>query len=629
MMSNGTYVCSLDVSTGTIQVGSITYPIKNGIITISAASNTPSFTQDVRLQINGGSGNIYATEANTSLGRQKIIRELYGYAQEIFEKISVPSFQFEIDSLNPFFLQEFQPVLYDLRLGNTISIEVKEENWLKPMLLGVELDYNNEAQITLKYSNKLRFGTNSFDYDELYEQSIERGRDSTANRFDYLSFTGSNANNVISEYITAALDASKQTLQSSQNQEMILGGFGAIFRESNDDGTYDPKQLWLTKNMIAFTRNNWDSVAAAFGEVTLNGNSYYGLIADAVMGRKIMGNEMELMANSSNGTSVSGFTFNGNGAFFNNARATWNNSNGFQIVIDPTNQLFAMGSGIYQIANDGTYTPRFNPPANISSATEWWNRTDLQNIQLFADSQGNLYLRGSVYAKNGYFEGVVYARDGEFTGKVTATSGIFKGTVQASDFLNPSGRSMLSTNSGAGYKFDADFLDLKGISITDTYGRNSFSVNRSGYVTIGNGSNQITYNNSTGVLSVSGSITMGSGSSINWNSVTPPTPAQIGAIPNQSGAITTTHIAQNSIQTGHLQANAVTTDKINANAITADKIAVGAITANKIAAYSIDATKMNVSQLSAISANLGTITAGTITGVSLHSIQSVTANDRY
>ena len=292
MMSNGTYVCSLDVSTGTIQVGSITYPIKNGIITISAASNTPSFTQDVRLQINGGSGNIYATEANTSLGRQKIIRELYAYAQEIFDKISVPSFQFEIDSVNPFFLSCFQPVLQDLKLGNTVSVEIKEDTWVKPMLLSVELDYNNEAQITLKFSNKLRYGSNEFDFTEIYDESINRGRDSTANRFDYMAFTGSNANNVISEYISSALDASKQLLQSSQNQEMILGGFGAIFREANDDGTFNPKQLWLNKNLIAFSRDNWDTVSAAFGEVMLNGNSYYGLVADKCQAKIIKGGDM-------------------------------------------------------------------------------------------------------------------------------------------------------------------------------------------------------------------------------------------------------------------------------------------------------------------------------------------------
>ena len=338
------------------------------------------------------------------------------------------------------------------------------------------------------------------------------------------------------------------------------------------------------------------------------------LVADAVMGRKIMGNEMELMANSSNGTSVSGFTFNGNGALFNNARATWNNSNGFQIVIDPTNQLFAMGSGIYTIGSNGVYTPRFNPPANISSATEWWNRTDLQNIQLFADSQGNLYLRGSVYAKNGYFEGVVYARDGEFTGKVTATSGIFKGTVQASDFLNPSGRSMLSANSGAGYKFDADFLDLKGISITDTYSRNSFSVNRSGYVTIGNGSNQITYNNSTGILSVKGSIEMGSGSSISWGDggVAPPSAAQVGAIADKANAILYTHISQDAIRTNHIQAGAITTNKIDAGAITSTKIAADAITANMIKAGTMSADRISGGTITGITIGGATINGGDI-----------------
>ena len=82
-----------------------------------------------------------------------------------------------------------------------------------------------------------------------------------------------------------------------------------------------------------------------------------------------------------------------------------------------------MGSGIYAIGNDGEYTPRFNPPADISAETEWWKNTSLNGIQLFADGQGNIYLRGSIYAQNGYFQGTVYARDGEFNGNIYMKGG--------------------------------------------------------------------------------------------------------------------------------------------------------------------------------------------------------------
>ena len=66
-------------------------------------------------------------------------------------------------------------------------------------------------------------------------------------------------------------------------------------------------------------------------------------------------------------------------------------------------------------------------------------------------------------------------------------------------------------------------------------------------MTIGNGSNQITYNNSTGVLSVSGSINMGSGSSINWSAV--------GSDPATTAAQNAANSAWNLANTANTNAN--------------------------------------------------------------------------
>ena len=50
---------------------------------------------------------------------------------------------------------------------------------------------------------------------------------------------------------------------------------------------------------------------------------------------------------------------------------------------------------------------------------------------LYADSSGNLTVRGTVYADNGTFNGTVNATSGKFSGEINATSGTFNGTVNA------------------------------------------------------------------------------------------------------------------------------------------------------------------------------------------------------
>lgn len=93
--------------------------------------------------------------------------------------------------------------------------------------------------------------------------------------------------------------------------------------------------------------------------------------------------------------------------------------------------------------------------------------------------------------------GNLYARRGTFAGTLVGVTGTFKGIVQAEDFLDANGKSMMD-----GLKFDADYLDLYGITITNaSTGAITFKVS------------------STGEVTINGSVTMGAGSSINWAQV--------------------------------------------------------------------------------------------------------------
>ncbi|MCM1221470.1 MAG: tail fiber domain-containing protein, partial [Lachnospiraceae bacterium] len=71
------------------------------------------------------------------------------------------------------------------------------------------------------------------------------------------------------------------------------------------------------------------------------------------------------------------------------------------------------------------------------------------------------------------------------------------GVVQASDFQDLNGRSMMAST---GYKFNPDYLELRGLTITDGY-RTTFKVTAGG------------------VVSINGNVTMSAGSSIDWGQV--------------------------------------------------------------------------------------------------------------
>lgn len=83
-------------------------------------------------------------------------------------------------------------------------------------------------------------------------------------------------------------------------------------------------------------------------------------------------------------------------------------------------------------------------------------------------------------------------------GNLTAQSGTFSGTVSGANFKDSSGNSMMS----ADYKFSADYLNLKGLAITNAAGDTTFSIDANGNI------------------SMRGDIELGAGSVINWDTIT-------------------------------------------------------------------------------------------------------------
>ena len=286
-----------------------------------------------------------------------------------------------------------------------------------------------------------------------------------------------------------------------------------------------------------FTSDNWNTAELAIGEfVDDNAGTCWGIVAKMIVGTLIAGSNLVIESAKKDG-GVSVFRVDGDGAALHNATFNLFNGRNTQITLNPFSG-FAIGRFPLYSGND--YTINTN------------------NARFWVDTDGNVHIRGTLHGVNGNFTGV----------------------VQASDFLDPDGRSMLT----AARRFDADFLDLRGITVLDNLGRNSFSVSRTGFVTIGNGSNAITYNNNNGQLSISGNIVM-NGGSISWSNVNAPTAAQVGARPDTwnptasqiSGLgslamlnnISTTYITDFSVQTQSVAAQTILAAQISASQITA------------------------------------------------------------
>ena len=152
------------------------------------------------------------------------------------------------------------------------------------------------------------------------------------------------------------------------------------------------------------------------------------------------------------------FRVDGNGASLHNAIFDIYNANQVQITLNPYSGI---AIGKYPLYDGDEYT------------------IDEKNASFWVDTDGNVHIKGTL-------EGC----DGKFSGELSAASGNFKGVVQASDFLDKSGKSMLTSDKN---KFDSNYLDLGNIQIDGTTGNITMtgSINLQGNITWGTGSSPV------------------------------------------------------------------------------------------------------------------------------------------
>lgn len=188
-------------------------------------------------------------------------------------------------------------------------------------------------------------------------------------------------------------------ISSGEHEEIVWDKNGLLFRKWNDEtGDFFPEQMRIIKKTISFTTDNWKTVRTAIGEYhyadpkTGKIVETYGINAETIIGKLILGEE--LIITNSKGS----MEFNDSG-----------------LIID----TMSNGGFGFNIKKNG-------------------------NSVLYADTDGNLVLKGFIYADGGVFNGTVNATGGKFSGNIEANdctfnngtfnNGLFKGDVEAKSF---------------------------------------------------------------------------------------------------------------------------------------------------------------------------------------------------
>ena len=501
-------------------------------------------------------GYLYFTMDTSEYERRYVAWDLYNYGKDILEKISQPSFKFEITSGNFLCLDDFVKFKNALELGKKVYVALNDDSTLSPICIGVKFSYENISDLVLEFGNSYTSRDTSFLLADLLEQSVSMGKNIDLSKYNYSAFIDSGASTNVRDFMNAALDVSKNAIISSKEQAISWGDSGIRLRKWRNEAKteYDPKQVWMNNNCIMMTKDNWSSAEIAIGNFyDENLGECWGIVAPNIVGTLLAGNNLVIESVKQDG-GVAVFKVDAEGCFLHNSNiSVTSDSTNSQILLNPEHGIMI---GKYPlIGNDGT----------VNSA----NRT------FYADSNGNLTLKGTIYAENG-----------EFTGKVTATEGYigYPGmgwTITTNGIYN--GKPSLVSDSYGIY------IGTDGISLgSSSYGSGIIQMNANGSLTASNATIM-------GNIFANGGII--GGCSI-YNGVLQVSDANITNI--SASKITAGTLDCSDIYVTNLSANSITTGTINGYLIEdldASKITSGVFSEDRIP-Y-ISANKIYTGYLSA------------------------------
>lgn len=378
--------------------------------------------------------NIIVTDTMTFTDIQSRAQTLFDQSKEILARISQPRYTFEADSENFLQIKEFRQFTADLELGCILNVE-KDESVIYPILLQIDFNWDDPNDFTLTFGNRYSLNDAAYTFADLSSESIRTAQSVTAG---WAKLNQYNADkNEIHSFINSALDASRNSIISSANQEMVIDASGLTAREwIEDTQTYDDEQLKIINNMIVFTDDKWNTVRTALGKISTIEDGIithhgYGISGEVILGKLIAGSSLKII-NSNNK-----FLLDENGATLIDATFSIENSTN-KLLIDPANGFR------YQKKSGSGY-----------------------NDIITTNSNGDLILTGSITATSGYIGGLSgWVINGGYISSTKSGYGSF--------YISSAGQT-----SGTG--------NGNWITATNTSGTTIFSVSKSGAMTATSG----------------------------------------------------------------------------------------------------------------------------------------------
>lgn len=396
---------------------------------------------------------------------QNLAFELLDGAFETLERVSQPTFDFSVETVNLMFDKEHEDyvnIIEQNGLGCRVHVEFEDGHWYNPVLMGISVEYDSPDKCELVFGSNYHAKMSEDLYAECFQQAAKTSATVSSALHSWLNPMESQSLSPMREFMEGTLNAAVNKIINANNQSTVIDQFGIWGRKITDDG-YSPKQIKIINNGLYMTDDNWDTCKLALGEIDIPGtaDSAYGIASEVLIGNLILGEALKIM--------------NANNTF----------------TIDE--------NGVNLTTSDGLKKIYINP----SDGFKIQGRADTTSAfadKLYLDSEGNAILR-DITAVGGTFAGGVLADSG--------TMGAFFSTGDSNKVL---GNLTIEGDLTINGKYPASPVTPAGAGIN--YGSNGYLVTAptaNSFGTMEVETLAVTDGNTTWYLLQNGSQTTGSG----------------------------------------------------------------------------------------------------------------------
>ena len=239
------------------------------------------------------------TDDNFIVTGQETLDELYQLKQQLKEcgkielnRLCSPKLQFSMTMANIYALPEFAPIVDQFQLGNVIKVGLRSDYKKQSRLLQVDINFEDFSDFSVEFGELTKLYTQSDIHADLLANAISAGKTVASNKSHWDKGTDT-ANSIDLRIQRGLLDAATSIKSMDATQNVEIDNYGIHLRKKMDNDEYDPEQGWITNNKFLYSNDGFKTVNSVFGKYSIDGEDYWGLLANAVIAGYIEGSKIK------------------------------------------------------------------------------------------------------------------------------------------------------------------------------------------------------------------------------------------------------------------------------------------------------------------------------------------------